>query len=171
MGDQTMNPLQRMQADLASRFPDLSIEVDEPELETGFWSMDVKRAGSFLMSVEWRAKDGFGFSTPKPDELWSPHDEHLADYDRAVDRIAHLLATGGETVPPLAVRLAELRQARGLTQVELAERAGVAQANLSRVENQDDMKLGTLQKIVTALGGSLSMTARFPDGSDWELRI
>jgi DNA-binding Xre family transcriptional regulator len=171
MGDWTMNPLQRMQADLASRFSDLSIEVDEPELDTGFWSMDVKRDGTFLMSVEWRPKDGFGFSTPKPDDLWSPHDEHLADYDRAVARISHLLTTGSETVPPLAVRLAELRQARGLTQAELAERAGLAQANLSRVENQDDMKLGTLQKIVTALGASLSMTARFPDGSDWELRI
>jgi len=166
-----MNPLQRMQADLASRFPDLSIEVDEPELDTGFWDMDIRRGGDHLMSADWRAKEGFGFSTPKPDDLWGPHDEHLADYDQAVERITHLLASGGETVPPLAVRLAELRQARGLTQAELAERAGLAQGNLSRAENQDDMKIGTLQRIVTAMGASLSIVARFPDGSDWELRV
>lgn len=171
MGDRTMNPLQLLQADLVARFPDLTIEVDEPDLDTGFWSMDIRRGGKFLMSAEWRAKDGFNFSTPKPDDLWGPHDEHLADYDQALARIVHLLATGGETVPPLAVRLAELRQARGLSQSEVAERAGLAQANLSRVESQDDMRLGTLQKIVTAMGASLSIVARFPDGSDWELRI
>jgi DNA-binding Xre family transcriptional regulator len=72
---------------------------------------------------------------------------------------------------PLAVRLAELRQARSLSQAELAERAGLTQANLSRVENQDDMKLGTLQKIVTAMAASLSIVAKFPDGSNWELRV
>jgi DNA-binding Xre family transcriptional regulator len=166
-----MNPIERMQADLATKFPRLRFDVDSPELETGFWSMDVWRDDEFLMSVNWREKDGFAFSTPKPDDLWSPHDEHLADYDQALARIAHLLETGGETIPPLALRLAELRQARGLSQSELAERAGLAQANLSRVENQNDMKLGTLQKIVTAMGASLSIVARFPDGSNWELRV
>jgi DNA-binding Xre family transcriptional regulator len=166
-----MNPIERMQADLSARLADLSIEVSEPDLDTGYWSMDISRADDFLMNVNWRAKDGFEFSTPKPDDLWSPHDEYLADYDQALDRIAHLLETGGETIPPLAVRLAELRQARGLSQTEVAERAGLAQANLSRVENQDDMKLGTLQKIVTAMGGSMSVVARFPDGSNWELRV
>jgi DNA-binding Xre family transcriptional regulator len=166
-----MNPIERMQAELSARFPDLSIKVDHPEFDTGFWDIDISRSGTFLMSINWREKDGFSFSTPKPDDLWSPHDEHLADYDQALARIAHLLATGGETVPPLAVRLAELRQARGLSQAELAERAGLAQANLSRVENQDDMRLRTLQKIVTAMGASLSIVAKFPDGSNWELRV
>jgi DNA-binding Xre family transcriptional regulator len=166
-----MNPIERMRAELVSRFPDLSTEVGEPDIDTGPWSMDIRRGGEYLMYVEWRAKNGFGFSTPKPDDAWSGHDEVTTDYDQALARIAHLLATGGETVPPLAVRLAELRQARGLSQAELAERAGLAQANLSRVENQDDMKLGTLQKIVTAMGASLSIVAKFPDGSNWELKV
>jgi DNA-binding Xre family transcriptional regulator len=166
-----MNPLERMQADLAARFPDLSIEVDEPELPTGSWDMGVSRAGQFLMSVEWRRKGGFGFSTPKPDDLWSGHDEVIEDYGQALTRIAHLLATGGETIPPLAVRLAELRQLRGFSQSELADRAGLAQANLSRFESQEDMKLSTLQKVVAAMGASLSVVAKFPDGSGYELRV
>ncbi len=86
-------------------------------------------------------------------------------------RIVHLIETGGETVPPLAVRLAELRQIRGLSQAELAERAGMKQANLSRFENHEDSKISTLEKVVTALGATLSITARFPDGSSWELRF
>jgi DNA-binding Xre family transcriptional regulator len=171
MGDESMNPIRRMQAELAARLPDLSIEVDPPAIESGHWHLDVRRDGKHVMLVEWRPSEGFGFSTPKPDDAWSGHDEVTADYDRALDRISHLLETRGETIPPLPVRLAELRQARGLTQAELAERAGLAQANLSRVENQDDMKLATLQKIVTAMGASLSIVARFPDGSNWELRV
>jgi DNA-binding Xre family transcriptional regulator len=166
-----MNPIELMQAELSARFPDLSLEVGHPELDTGFWDMDISRSGTFLMSINWREKDGFSFSTPKPDDLWSAHDEHLTDYDQALARIAFLLETGGETIPPLLRQFAELRQARGLSQSELAERAGLAEADLSRVENQDDMKLGTLQKIVTAMGASLSIVARFPDGSNWELRV
>jgi DNA-binding Xre family transcriptional regulator len=166
-----MNPIERMQAVLTAKSPGLSIEVDRPEFDTGFGDMDISRSGAFLMSVNRREKDGFFFPTPKPDDLWSAPDEHLVDYDEALARIAHLLETGGETIPPLPIRLAELRQARGLTQAELAERAWLAQANLSRVENQDDMKLGTLQKIVTAMGASLLIVAKFPDGSNWELRV
>jgi hypothetical protein len=166
-----MNPLRRMQADLIARFPDLSIEIAEPELETGSWDMNISRGGKFLMSVEWRRKGGFGFSTPKPDDLWSGHDEVIEAYDTSLDRIAHLLATGGETVPPLSVRLAELRQIRGLSQSELAERAGRAPANQSRGADQDDKKLSTLQKVVSALGASLSVVAKFPDGTGYELRV
>jgi hypothetical protein len=102
-----MNLIERMQTELVARFPDLFIEVDEPAFETGYWNMDISRDRTFLMSVDWRAKDGFGFSTPKPDDLWSAHDEYLADYDQALARIAHLLATGGETVTRLPVRLAD----------------------------------------------------------------
>jgi DNA-binding Xre family transcriptional regulator len=166
-----MNPIEKLQTDLATRFADLTFEIDQPALETGFWDMDVWRGEQQLLNIIWRAKDGFYFATPRPDSLWSGHDEGAKEYDQALARIAHLLATGGETVPPLNVRLNELRQLRGMSQTELAERAGLAQANLSRFENQDDMKLSTLQKVVTALGASLSVVARFPDGTDYELRV
>src|SRR4051812_5702620 len=41
----------------------------------------------------------------------------------------------GEIVPRFAARLRELRQSRGLTQAELAERAQVAATHLSELEN------------------------------------
>ena len=109
-------------------------------------------------------------STPKPDDLWSGPDEVYPDAATALARIVHLIETGGRATPPAAVRLAELRLIRGMTQAELAERAGLKQANVSRFENQGDARLSTFTKIVAALGGSLSIKARFPAGSDWELR-
>jgi DNA-binding Xre family transcriptional regulator len=166
-----MNPIQRLRSDLESRFPDISIETSEPAQETGFWSLDVSRGPDYLVSIEWRASEGFAFSTPKDDDLWSAHDERTADYGEALARITHLIATGGETITPPVVRLAELRQARGLSQAELAKRAGLAQPNLSRAENSDEMRLGTLKNLIAAMGGRLALVARFPDGSDWELAV
>ncbi len=110
-----MNPTERLRDDLSARFHDLSIEVSEPDIKTGPWIMEIRRGRHYLMYLEWRADKGFGFSTPKPDDAWSGHDEGASDYDQALARIAHLLETGGETIPPLSVRLAELRQARGLS--------------------------------------------------------
>jgi hypothetical protein len=104
-----MNPIERLRDDLAARLPGLAIEILSPARAEGYWHMNVRRGDDYLMSVEWRPMQGFGFSTPKPDDLWSGHDEVAEDYDQALARIAHLLATGGETVPPLDIRLAELR--------------------------------------------------------------
>jgi transcriptional regulator with XRE-family HTH domain len=62
-----------------------------------------------------------------------------------------------------ALRLAELREARGATQVEVSEVLGVSQANISQLERRDDLYLSTLQGYVEALGGKLVLLAVFPD--------
>jgi len=46
----------------------------------------------------------------------------------------------------------------------LADALGVSQANISRIEHQDDVYLSTLRAYIEALGGELEITARFPDG-------
>ena len=166
-----MNQIERMQGHLNAKFPDLEVEIDPPALETGYWHLHLRRNDLYLMTIEWWPAHGFGLSTPKPDDYGSGADEAYRNYDEALARIVHLLESGGETVPPIAVRLAELRQLRGITQAELAERAGLQQANLSRFENRDDAKISTLEKVVNALGATLMISARFPDGSEWELRF
>jgi uncharacterized protein len=60
--------------------------------------------------------------------------------------------------------LAALRQARQLSQEALAERLGTRQASVSKLEGREDMHLSTLRAYVEALGGSLEITARFPEG-------
>lgn len=58
--------------------------------------------------------------------------------------------------------LAEIRKQTGLTQVDLAERLGITQPTLSKLESQDDMQLSTLRRIVEALGGDLEIIAHLP---------
>src|SRR5579859_81832 len=54
----------------------------------------------------------------------------------------------------LWLELVEARQAAGLTQVEMAKRLGVSQAQVARIEKRgyDAYTLNTLRRYVTALG-------------------
>lgn len=62
----------------------------------------------------------------------------------------------------VAMDLNELRNARQVTQEELAARLEVAQSNVSRLERRSDMLVGTLREVVEALGGELHLVAVFP---------
>jgi hypothetical protein len=62
-----------------------------------------------------------------------------------------------------ALALAEIREARSVTQRQVAERLATSQANVSRIEHQGDLYLSTLSNYVTALGGRLEVVAVFPD--------
>jgi DNA-binding XRE family transcriptional regulator len=57
--------------------------------------------------------------------------------------------------------LAQLRQAKNLTQVALAEGLGVTQSQVSRLENQADLYLSSLRGYVRQLGGDLQLRAVF----------
>ena len=59
--------------------------------------------------------------------------------------------------------LSRLREARGMTQVEVADTLGVSQSNVSRIERQDDLYLSTLREYVEAMGGRLHLAAVFPE--------
>jgi DNA-binding XRE family transcriptional regulator len=63
-----------------------------------------------------------------------------------------------------ALALAELRAQRGITQQEMSETLGVTQANISRIEHEEDLYLSTLRGYVAALGAELEVNAVFPDG-------
>lgn len=61
-------------------------------------------------------------------------------------------------------QLSQLRQQADISQKQLAERMGVSQANISKVENGNDIQLSTLQRYISALGGKISITAKMPYG-------
>lgn len=61
-----------------------------------------------------------------------------------------------------AIRLQEAREASGLTQEEVAQRMGVTQASLSRMEHRPDVKLSNIRKYVEALGGRLEVSVVLP---------
>jgi predicted XRE-type DNA-binding protein len=60
--------------------------------------------------------------------------------------------------------LSEVRKRSGLTQQEVADLLGISQPGLSKMEQQDDMQIGTLSKLVEAMGGSIEIIAHFPFG-------
>ena len=60
--------------------------------------------------------------------------------------------------------LQELRQARTLSQNEMAKSLGIKQAAVSKLERRADMYLSTLRKFVEAMGGRLEIVAHFPEG-------
>lgn len=61
--------------------------------------------------------------------------------------------------------LAELRQARQLTQEQIASSMKIKQASVSKMEGQADMYISTLRKYIAAMGGELEIIAKFPDGN------
>jgi len=63
-----------------------------------------------------------------------------------------------------ALALAELREAQDLTQAQLAEKLGIDQGAVSKIERRADMYLSTLRNVIQAMGGQLELTARFPTG-------
>ena len=90
----------------------------------------------------------------------------MADLDPArrrkiEDRAAELIVE--------EMTLRELRKARQLTQVSVARELGIGQDGVSRLEQRSDILLSTLRRTVEAMGGSLSLIARFPDRPPVEL--
>lgn len=69
----------------------------------------------------------------------------------------HRLVTG--------LRLRELREARQISQEELAARLGRTQSAVSQIEKRGDLLVSTLTQYVEAADGKLiNFTVRFPEG-------
>ena len=64
-----------------------------------------------------------------------------------------------------ALTLHALRKARTVSQQELAERLAVGQPAVAKLERRGDMYVSNLRRYIEALGGTLEISARFPDGS------
>ncbi len=65
--------------------------------------------------------------------------------------------------------LAETRKLRGHSQAIVAQLLGIAQPNVSQIEKRPDTMISTLAAYIEALGGSLEIHAKFPDGQDVEI--
>jgi DNA-binding transcriptional regulator YiaG len=61
--------------------------------------------------------------------------------------------------------LHELRQAREKTQQDVARTLHVKQPAVAKLEQRADIYVSNLRRYIEALGGTLEITARFPDAS------
>ena len=102
--------------------------------------------------------------TPEEAAYLNWRDEFLADPEKRA--IYEEEAAKSE----LWLQLVEARQAAGLTQKQMAERLGVSQAQVARIEKRgyDAYTLNTLRRYVHALGEgySLEVTIHTPNQSD-----
>lgn len=86
------------------------------------------------------------------------------------EKIAELPAARREKVKARAAELIaeemslrELRRAMGKTQAKVAAELGVGQDSVARYEQRTDMLISTLSEFIHKVGGTLELTARFPN--------
>lgn len=93
-------------------------------------------------------------------QKWSTLDELLTSLGE--DREAIDAGARRAIQTTLAHELAQVRKARGLTQVQLAEASGMDQSRVSRIERGDvtRVEVGTLAEYARALGGELELVVR-----------
>ncbi len=75
---------------------------------------------------------------------------------------------------PLAREAMSLAQARirsGLTQQAVAERMGISQSDVSKLERRGDVRVSTLRAYLAALGAKLDISARSDHDDAMSLRI
>ena len=80
----------------------------------------------------------------------------------SLERRARNEAAAAKMIDEMA--LDELREARDLTQEQLARLLRVNQAAVSKMERRADMYITTLQGVIKAMGGRLEIRAVFPNG-------
>lgn len=66
--------------------------------------------------------------------------------------------------------LAQIRREMGVTQTAMAERLDIAQPTYAAFERGDNLRVGTLRRIVDALGGVLKIEVQI-DGRDFPLAM
>ena len=78
----------------------------------------------------------------------------------------------GRSDPLLRAPLRELRQARHVTQDQLATQVGMSQSDLSKAERRSDPKLSTVRSLLEGLGLELRLVGVDPDtGAAHEIAI
>lgn len=159
-----MNSIERLKSLLAERFPTASLSLDPADGPNGAWWLDAELGGHHV-AVEWRPGRGFGVSTPSVDDFGVGPDEIYESTTGAFDRVRELLLSQIQTASPVDLPLPRIRETLNLTQNEIARRLQINQATLSRIERRSDMFIGTLRNLVTAMGGSLELIARFPEAT------
>ena len=75
------------------------------------------------------------------------------------------ILAGADRLHAESLTLQELRKAKKLTQMQLAETLNIRQATIAQIEKRSDLMLSTLRSYVEAMGGKLSLMVEFPHGA------
>ena len=155
-----MNLIEKLQQRIQKKLPSVATQIDRPANPEGLWCLDLRKENQLIV-IEWRPGRGFDISSGTGGYGEGPDEVHATP--AAVEaRLKELLDSGKETTPPHSVLVQRLRELRGFTQEQIADRMGIRQATVSRIE-RGDMYLSTLSRLVASMGGKLQIQAVFPD--------
>lgn len=158
-------PFEKFEARVRAVFPKIEMQVDSPRNPNGSTFLHLQ-LGDQTGALEYRPKHGYGLTFPANDDFGVGPDEVFKSESAAVTRVLALLRSEQPTLPVHELSLKMLRELRKVTQQELAERLGVRQASVSKLEQRDeDVLVSSLRKIVQAMGGELGLVAEFPEGT------
>lgn len=148
---------------LRSRFPGSVTSIERPKNAKGVWWLDFSW-GPHRAEVELHPDTGYGVSVNSDAGYGERSDEHYVSSATALARIVELIERGGHTEASAEQIVRALREAKQLTQAQMAKLLKVKQASVSRLEKRSDFHLSTLRNIVAHLGGSLEIRVVFPEG-------
>jgi DNA-binding XRE family transcriptional regulator len=144
---------------LSQKAPNSTVAVDPPDRADGNWWIDV-RAGKRRVTLEYRPARGFGIFYENAGYGEGPAEVYRTA-ELAVRRVAQVINAGKRERVRLTLK--DLRELYDCSQISLAEKIGVKQSAISRLERRSEVKLGTLAAAVHALGGELEVRAHFSD--------
>lgn len=166
-GVRTMNPIEQLQVRIQDALPKATATLRRrPRRADAMWWLDASLSGHDV-TIQWSSKRGFGVSASLLSDGYGEGPEEVFESEKLDDvsaRVLELLSSADHTLPPVAVVLQELRARLGMTQEQLAEKLGVQQAAISRLERREEMTLGSLRRYVDALGAELEINVRTPNG-------
>lgn len=157
-----MNSIEKIRSGVLEELPDVAASLDRPRKSSGHWWLDLEHEGH-RVSVEWRPRKGFGIHCSPGDRAFGGPEEVLKRVSDVISRVVDLLKLKKFARPPRSVLLREIREMAQMTQVELAEKLGVGQAAVSKMERRKDITLAALKKWIQSMGGDLEILAKFPD--------
>lgn len=168
-----MNSIQQLEALVVKAIPGVEHELIVPRNPQGRWTLDLAHVG-WSVAVMWLPGKGFGLTAGSLEDAHgygenSDHQYDEDDIEALATEVVGLLAHKRRTARPRGVVLRELRAQLGLSQVELAERLGVQQSAVSKVERREDMSVSTLIRVIESMGGELEFWVRFPDDAPIKL--
>ena len=163
-------PIEILEKQLRSRFPEARILLDRPRKRSGVWYLDVTHDGHPLI-IQWQEGSGFGISSSPEHAYGDGADEVYRDDEAIYGRAISLLLSRTYTAPPEPVRLRELRQECGMSQAELAVILNKQQGEISKIERRQDVRVSTLRDYVQSMGGTLQIVASMPGGVVRRLEI
>ena len=97
-------------------------------------------------------------------EFFTEKGIQYTNYDVSVDtaKRAEMIKLTGQLGVPVIVIGGEV--VIGFSRGKVAEKLGIDQGAVSKIERRTDMYLSTLRNVIQALGGQLELTACFPTG-------